>query len=212
MRWRVTTPPAAEPVTLADAKAHLKVDHTAEDAQITQWVIEARQWCENFTRRALISQGITMILEAFPESTDANPYARLVLPRGRTVSVGLITYIDSDGISQQLTGPTSSPLGTDWQEDLFGDGGGILQPPVDGEWPDVQTGALAPIVIDYTAGYGSAGSNVPGDLLSAIKFRLADLYQVRGQADLGTRALAGEWTRVAEAYAFKHRIDTFARW
>ncbi|MBV9418770.1 MAG: phage head-tail connector protein, partial [Alphaproteobacteria bacterium] len=38
MSLQLTTPPATEPITLAEAKTHLKVDTTDDDALITRLI------------------------------------------------------------------------------------------------------------------------------------------------------------------------------
>ena len=52
------TPPAAEPLTLAEAKLHLRVDAdiTDDDSLITALIVTARQQAEHRTGRSLVSQ------------------------------------------------------------------------------------------------------------------------------------------------------------
>ena len=66
MPLNLITPPAVEPVTLADAKAHLKVDTTDDDALITALITAARARAEWHTGRALITQSWTLWLDAWP--------------------------------------------------------------------------------------------------------------------------------------------------
>jgi uncharacterized phiE125 gp8 family phage protein len=60
-----TAAPAAEPITLAEAKAWLRVDGTDEDTLITALIAAARTHVENFTRRALITQQFEVSFDAF---------------------------------------------------------------------------------------------------------------------------------------------------
>jgi uncharacterized phiE125 gp8 family phage protein len=60
MAIEVTTQPAVEPLTTAEAKAHLRVDLTHEDNLIDAAVIAARTYVENFTRLKLITQTVTL--------------------------------------------------------------------------------------------------------------------------------------------------------
>lgn len=73
MATKRVTPPAIEPVTLDEAKAHLRVDINAEDSLITRLISDAREWVERFLRRSLITQTWALYLDAFP--VGAGPYS-----------------------------------------------------------------------------------------------------------------------------------------
>jgi len=60
------TPPAAEPVTLADAKAWLRVEHDDDDDVIAALIAGARSHVEAQTRRALITQSWRLVLDRWP--------------------------------------------------------------------------------------------------------------------------------------------------
>ena len=62
-----TSPPATEPVSLAEAKAHLRVTHNDDDAYITTLIKTARQGIEAQTGLGLISQGWSVFLDDWPE-------------------------------------------------------------------------------------------------------------------------------------------------
>ncbi len=56
IKVEVTSAPAVEPLTVAEAKAHLRVDHTSDDSYIESLIKAARVTCENFQNRAYITQ------------------------------------------------------------------------------------------------------------------------------------------------------------
>src|SRR3989440_8781126 len=60
------TAPAAEPVTLADARAYLRVAHSDDDAVIAALIAGARSHVEAQTGRALITQTWRLIRDAWP--------------------------------------------------------------------------------------------------------------------------------------------------
>jgi uncharacterized phiE125 gp8 family phage protein len=63
-----TSPPATEPVSLAEAKAHLRVTHGDEDAYISTLIKTARATVEAQTGLGLISQGWSVFLDDWPEN------------------------------------------------------------------------------------------------------------------------------------------------
>ena len=179
MGLQLVTAPAKEPVTLAIAKGHLRVRHDSEDDLILLYMTSARQWVEQRTKRALISQTWDHVLPDFPRS---RPY-EIDLPLGRCSSILQITYFDTTGTQQTLTGPSVSPAGTDFQQDLSSDAGGIVSPPVNEVWPDIQSGRLAPVTVRLVAGYGLTPDTVEEALRTGLLYRLTDLYEYRGAID-----------------------------
>lgn len=155
------TAPAAEPVTVADAKLHLRVDHNDDDAVITAQIAVARDHVERETGTQLITQTV---------EASADDWANLAnLPFAPVQSV-TITYVDTAGDSQTLSTNV-------YEARLFGlDSSIVLK---SGQaWPSVQAGSL--ITVRAVAGYGDAGSNVPQALVHALKLILGDLYEHRG--------------------------------
>lgn len=65
MVWRVVTPPATEPVTLAEAKAQCRVTHNLEDGLITALIVAARQHIELTCNRAILPQRWEVVLPGF---------------------------------------------------------------------------------------------------------------------------------------------------
>jgi uncharacterized phiE125 gp8 family phage protein len=163
----VVTPPALEPLTLAEAKAHLRVDSTFEDSLITAQITAARQYAEETSLwRALITQTLRLTGRKFP--TGRKP---LVLPRPNLLTVTSITYFDTAGVSQTWDAAkyrvvTSSAPG--WVE------------PVDTEvYPDTYDRPDG-FTVNYTAGYGAAATDVPELIRRALLILIHDLFTSRG--------------------------------
>jgi uncharacterized phiE125 gp8 family phage protein len=145
------TPPAVEPVSLSEAKAHCRVDIADDDDLITSLIVAARQVCETRIKRAFVKQTWELILDEFPSQRRFNgsnpgrawePEIRLPLPP--LVSVASITYLDADGVTQTLV------EGTDYQV-LAGTPGRIV-PAYGTTWPTArcQPGS---VTIRFVAGY-----------------------------------------------------------
>src|SRR5688500_11691380 len=90
-----TAPPGTEPVTLDEAKAHLRVTTADDNTLITALIAAARQLVEDFTNRSLITQTWEWRLDAFPSWT-------LCVPQAPLVSVTSIQYVDPSGVTQVL--------------------------------------------------------------------------------------------------------------
>lgn len=183
IRLQRVTPPSTEPLTLAQAKAYLKVDFDADDTLITAMIAEARAWAEAITRRALIDQEWLMVMDRFPVQSRHNPFGEILLPFGKCLSVQSITYTDTAGVEQHMYGASSgnSPPSADYQEDLRDSYGGIIRPNKNTYWPATD-GILGAVEVAFTVGYGDA-ADVDGGIMSALKFKLADLYETRGEQD-----------------------------
>jgi len=89
-----TLAPAVEPLTLAEAKLHLRVEVTDDDVLIAQLIRAARQACEAYTNRTLVATIYELTLDAFP--------GEIRLPRPPLVEVSSISYVDASGVDQTL--------------------------------------------------------------------------------------------------------------
>ena len=179
MGSRVLTAPDAEPISLENAKLHLRVTGDDEDQIITLYLRSARRWVEEYIHRALIDQIWETTLDHFPL---AAPF-QIRLPQGRVSKISTIKYLDSAGAQQTLTGPSSDSPGTGYQEDLSSDEGAVIRPTPSGSWPQTESLRLAAVTVTFTAGYGPKASDVPESLVSGILYRLTDLHEFRGAVD-----------------------------
>ena len=158
MKYAVTTAPSTEPVSLADAKVHLRTvtgDTSEDNAVITPLIVAAREYCENFTRRAFAAQTV----KAYPDGWEDN----IKLPMPPLVSVTSIKYYDEDDAEYTLAS-------ADYQVDTIGGTIQILEEPTE------TLRLLNPIVIEYAAGY----TTLPKTLRQAMLLFIADKYQNRG--------------------------------
>ena len=165
------------PLSLTLAKQHLAEDSTDNDELIETYILSAIKWAEGAMRRTIYARSHSWTLKDFPHDRDQT----IRLPRGKTQSVESIVYA-SGGSTVTLTGPSSgSPAGTGYQEDLRGDDGGILLPPLGQSWPSADINAIAPVTINFTAGYLAA--EVPNDIIHGLLFAVSDAFELRGSGD-----------------------------
>ncbi|MEN6333781.1 MAG: head-tail connector protein, partial [Phycisphaerales bacterium] len=87
MDYQITTAPAHEPVSLEQAKRHLRVDDGDSDTLIRSYLQSARSWCEEYAGRAFLWQTFTGRLDVFP--------VLMQMPRPPLLSISSITYVDT---------------------------------------------------------------------------------------------------------------------
>ncbi len=152
---------------------------TLDDALLTVYIKAAVRWFEGETQRSMIARPHRWTFREFPYTVDQ----RLYLPRGKTQSVNLITYSTGHNLFT-LTGPSASPAGSGFQEDLRGDAGGFIMPRVAASWPYVDADVPTPILLEFTAGW--ADGSVPDDVIQACCFFVADCVELRGTLDMSS--------------------------
>jgi uncharacterized phiE125 gp8 family phage protein len=169
------TPPAAEPVTLAEAKAHLKLDTDDDDALVTSLIAAARARTEWHTGRALVTQSWVYNLDVWPHG------GLVEVPLPPLASVTSVTVYAEDDSATVLDA-------SHYRVDTASAPGRLalknaLSPPV------VTLRGIDGVAIRFTAGYGGA-ADVPESIRQAILVTVADLYANRGDDDalVGARA------------------------
>lgn len=160
-------PPAAEPLTLAQALVHLReeFDAGANDAYITSLISVARTACEDRTERTLITTPWVLTLDAFPAG------GVIALAQGPVQAVQSVQYLDALG-NLQLLDASAYALNTTTNP-------ARLQPAPATTWPATQPSATAAVRVAYTAGYGSTAASVPAPLVHWMLLALGSLYNTR---------------------------------
>ena len=157
--------PASEPLTLAEAKEFLRVDHDAEDALITSMIVAARATVETLTRRALIDQSWRLVRDAWPAS------GLVPLPISPLRSLDAVALIDGDGDEVAV------PLGGFLIDTARLPG--LIR--VDRTAVPAPLRPLAGIALDITAGHGPDAADVPAPLIEAVRLVLAHFYEHRDE-------------------------------
>lgn len=165
---RRTAQPAAEPVTLAQALAHLREvgDSGANDAYITTLISVARQACEDRTERTLITTPWRLTLPAFE--------SLIVLHRPPVITVQSVQYRDTAGDLITID-PADYVVHSHLEPALLAPAPGV-------DWPATQADRLDAVVINYTAGYGDAAADVPQPLRQWILLAVGTMYDTRHAA------------------------------
>lgn len=186
MPMQLMTPPAGEPISLAEAKLHLRVDFDDDDSLIQVLISAACQAAETLTNRQLITARWRMVLDSFPGpslmgvpagQTFTLPGHAVLLPKSPVASVVEIRYLDMAGAWQVM--PAAN-----YTVDSVCEPARIT--PVFGQiWPIAmpQIGAVSVI---FDAGYGNA-SAVPEGIKTWIKLRVGSLYVHREEVASMTR-------------------------
>jgi uncharacterized phiE125 gp8 family phage protein len=173
MSWNMSsiliTPPAVEPITLADAKAYLRVAHSDDDNVIGALIAGARSHVEAQTRRALITQTWRLVRDAWP------PEGRIAVVPAPLQSVVAARVYHDDGSAQSIDVQA-------FVADKASAPASIAFAP----WSLAAPGrAVGGIEIDVEVGYGAAGTNVPEPLRQAVRVLVAHWYENRGLVAIG---------------------------
>jgi uncharacterized phiE125 gp8 family phage protein len=161
MALKLITPASTLPVSVAEAKAHCRVDTSNDDAMIEAMIKAAVDKCEHYTGRALMAQTWELALDEFPESFE--------LTRIPVASITHIKYFDGNGVEQTFA---------DWYLDNADDfRSSYVMPLVGGAWPLARVQANA-CKVRFVAGYADAAS-VPSALKSWILLAVGAMYENR---------------------------------
>lgn len=172
MALKLITAPAAEPVSLAEAKAQMGIAtaDTAHDAVITRRITEAREFAEIYCDRAFITQTWELALDAFP-------YAEIKLDKCPVSSITSVKYMDTSSVETTIDA-------ANYSLDDYGPQHWLL-PAYGYDWPNTLDAANA-VKIRYVCGYGASSTYVPGPIREAIMLTVGHWMNFQGNIEGAT--------------------------
>lgn len=171
---KVIVGPDEEPITLDEARAHLRVDDPEESDAIEtdmllMWMAAAREYCEEFTGLSFALRTLEIALDEFPTSTDVAGLG-IELPMGPVVSVLAVNWGDES--DEDLAA-------ADFVLDTYSAQHRLM--PAATAWPSV-TADTNKVKVRYLAGYGDSSDSagpIPRRAKAAILLVLGHLYRNR---------------------------------
>lgn len=165
MALTMITGPALEPVSLSEAKSHLRVDITDDDALIGGLITAVRELYEQELNQALVTQTWELVMDAFP----AGGIIRLPKPPLQTVTS--IKYTDKDGAEATFSS-SNYLVDTDRKP-------GCIVLKHSASWPAVELREVGGVRVRYVAGYGSNAGDVPRRFKQKMLLYVGTLYENR---------------------------------
>lgn len=182
MNYKITSLISSEPVTLEEARKHLRIEPFGsplvhpDDDYILRLISASRAWCEEYTKRALATQNISVSLSEFPDDY-------IELPIEPVQSVTNITYIDTNGAQQTLS--TNVWVFDDYENRIYAKYGQTF--------PSTQAVSNA-VTVNYVAGYTDGLSpdiyEVPESIKQAILLMVGSYYENRQQDQMGNTRIS----------------------
>jgi uncharacterized phiE125 gp8 family phage protein len=178
MKYRSLTrsqQPVVEPVTLTEAKSHLRVDSDDDNAYIMSLIAAARGWVEEYLDRTLVHTQWVMRLDKLPDSSlDSIELPRPPMAQAADKTATTITFTFENGTTavydtfayrvdrNSTPGTISTLYGYAWR-------------------PHLRDNNSASVT--WWAGYGEDGRSVPQQIRHAILMLAAHWYERRLAAD-----------------------------
>jgi uncharacterized phiE125 gp8 family phage protein len=154
---KLVTAPINNPVSLAEAKDHLRVSGTAEDGYLSTLIAAATEAAQQITRRQFEPATYDLFLDGFP----AGPIG---IPLPPLQSVESVTYVDPDGSEQTFA---------EFEADMVN---GQVLPAYGTFWPATRDVPNA-VRVRFVAGYPTGES--PFSIRCAILLFVGGLYENR---------------------------------
>lgn len=187
------TPPAETPVSVAECKSHLRVDHSDDDTIIGMFLNAAVARIDGragILGRCLVTQTWRLDLACWPRTSLQR------LPFCDVSAISSVQYSDTSNVEQTV----DSALYQLHADEL----GGLVWFRSAFTAPSLYDDRLDPVRITFTAGYGAA-SAVPYDIKAAILLMVGDFYDNREDTVVGAGLDARPLPRGVDALLAPHR-------
>lgn len=145
--------PTVEPVTLAELKSQVHITHTIQDATLEAYLLAARLHAEEYQRMSYITQTWELTLDHIPN-------APIKLLRGPVQNLLSVKIYDGNNVETNID-VSNFYLDTSYMP-------AKLALTILGEFPNVNLRSIGGLKIQYTAGYGLTGADVPANIKYAI--------------------------------------------
>lgn len=161
MPLQLVTAPTAEPLSLAQAKQHLRLTTADEDALVTGLIEAARRMAEARTRGQILAARWKYVIDSFPGpalygvpfgKTLSLPEHAILLPKGPVLQVVSVTYTDLSGVTQTLVQGQSN----DYVVSQPTEPGEVtrITPPFGKIWP-IPMPQIGAVQVTFDAGYAA---------------------------------------------------------
>jgi len=169
---KVQTQPVVEPVSVADAKAHCRIDTNTDDTYVAALISAAREYVEAYMDESLIDQQLVMRLDAFPAAIEL-PRPPMSQTASRTAVT--IVYTANDAGSTATLATNQYRIDRDSTP-------GTLRPLYGGSWPShlLDYGS---VTVTWWAGRGEDGGKVSQRVKAAMLMLVGQWYERRMAAD-----------------------------
>jgi uncharacterized phiE125 gp8 family phage protein len=163
----LVAPPSVLPISVADAKAHMRVDLSEDDVLIGGLVAAAVEATDGqgFLGKAMVTQVWRQWLGNSPSDV------RLAI--GPVQGITAVKYYDTAGALQADTLGNYETIGTAAAR--------YVRPKAGFSWPTAMVRADA-IAIEYESGYGDGAGDVPEPIRLALLMLVAHWYENRATA------------------------------
>jgi uncharacterized phiE125 gp8 family phage protein len=164
----LTSGPSTEPITVAQAKAHLRIDDATQDILIASLILTSRLHIEAALGLALIQQSWRLTLDTAAPSSPPPP--AITLPLSPVITLSSIRTTAADGTVTTLA-PSAARLDP-------GPPARVIA--AASSWPSAATVSLA-----FVAGFGPAAADVPAPIRQALLLLVAHWYEHRDPIEIG---------------------------
>ncbi len=166
--YQVITAATTYPISLTEAKSHLKVDTSADDTYIESIIKAATQLSEEYTNRFFINTTIDQTCSNFKDLET--------LFKSKVNDVQYVKYYDADNTLQTLDDTI--------YDKMLSYEPSQIQLAKNKTFPDI-TKRNDAVICRYTVGYGSSASDVPEIIKQAILLTIGNFYENRNSVIIG---------------------------